>query len=179
MDKPKMNISDKEILKRRATKLAKKTNVETDQNEEQIFMLCFELASQTYCLDTSFIKEVLVLKDLTPIPNTPDFVIGVINVRGQILAVYNAKKIFNVKEIGIKDQNKVIILKDNDKDIEFGLLVDGILGNIKLSLHEIESIPDSLNETGKEYLKGITDNGIIVINTKGFIESPLLIIKQF
>ena len=101
MDNPNVNISAKEILKRRATKLAKKTNVETDQNEEQTFMLCFELASQTYCLDTSFIKEVLVLKDLTPIPNTPDFVIGVINVRGQILAVYNAKKIFNVKEIGI------------------------------------------------------------------------------
>ena len=178
MEDDALYISEQEILKQRAIKLSKLIKTEAGANEEHLFMLSFQLASQTYCVETKFIKEVLLLKDLTPIPNTPDFVYGVINVKGQITTVYNTKKIFNVKEIGMTDQNKVIILKDDDKEIEFGLLVDRIIGNISLSLQEIEDIPDNLNDTGKEYLKGITNDGIIVINTKVFIESPSLVISN-
>ncbi len=178
MDTTSTNLSEKEILKQRAKVLAK-LNIDTLlQNEEKSSLLCFQLADQTYCIDTEYIKEVLILKDLTMIPNTPEFILGVINVRGQILAIYNTKKLFKIKEIGITDQNKIIILKDNEKEIEFGILVDRIIGNINLSLHEIETIQDNLNEIGKEYLKGLTKEGYIVINTKAFIQSPALLVNS-
>lgn len=178
MQNKSINNNTHEILRQRALKLSRITNQQNEKNVEDQFMLCFQLASQTFCLDTDYIKEVLLLKDLTQIPNTPDYVLGVINVRGQIMAVYNTKKLFNVKEVGITDQNKVIILKDKVKDIEFGILVDRILGNINLSLRQIGTLPDNMNDLGKDYIKGITSNGLIVINTKNFIDSPSLIINN-
>ena len=89
-------------------------------------MLEFSLAYERYALETAFVREVYPLKEFTPLPCTPPFVLGIISVRGQILAVIDLKRFFNLPEKGLSDLNKVIILRRGG--LEVGLLADAVSG---------------------------------------------------
>jgi purine-binding chemotaxis protein CheW len=88
------------ILKARAQALAAEKKDETAQ-KEFIEIVVFRLASETYGIENSFIREVYPLKDYTPLPGTPPYVLGIVNVRGQIISIIDLKKLFNLPEKGL------------------------------------------------------------------------------
>jgi purine-binding chemotaxis protein CheW len=109
------------LLKKRAQALALQENDETGQ-QECIEIIVFRLAYETYGIETAFVREVYPLKDMTTLPGTPSFVMGIINVRGQIVSVVDLKKFFNLPEKGLGELNKVIIMCN--ERMEFGILAD-------------------------------------------------------
>ncbi|MBI2998359.1 MAG: chemotaxis protein CheW, partial [Deltaproteobacteria bacterium] len=96
----------------------------------------FFLASEKYGVESSYVREIYPLKELTPVPCTPSFVLGIINVRGQILSVIDIKKFFDLPEKGLTDLNKVLILR-NDR-MEFGILADAVLSVNRASINDIQ-----------------------------------------
>jgi purine-binding chemotaxis protein CheW len=115
----------KKILRARAKALAQEPK-EEKVNKERIEVVEFLLAHENYGIESVYIREVHPLKELTPLPCTPPFVLGIINVRGQILSVIDLKTFFALPTQELTNLNKVIIVH-NDK-IEFGLLADAIVG---------------------------------------------------
>ena len=111
----------KRILKSRAKDLARKTKNQM-QAEESIQVTEFMLAYEKYAVESSYVREVYPLSDLTPVPCTPAFVLGIINVRGRILSIIDIKKFFELPEKGLTDLNKIIIVQDDR--MEFGILAD-------------------------------------------------------
>ena len=107
----------KQLLKARARKLAQDNEKEKPAGES-IEVVEFLLAYETYGIESSYVREICPLKDLTPVPCTPPFVLGIINVRGEIVSVIDMKKFFDLPEKGLTDLNKVLVLK-NDR-MEFG-----------------------------------------------------------
>ena len=163
------------ILRDRAKALARETK--KDDSGEKIEFLEFLLAYERYGMESSFVREVYPLKDLTPVPCTPAHVLGIINVRGQILSVLDLKRFFDLPEKGLGDLNKVIILKGGA--MEFGVLADVILGVRTLPLSSLQQAMPTLTGIREEYLKGITaDRAVILDGSKILLDAKIVVNEQ-
>jgi purine-binding chemotaxis protein CheW len=171
-----LSAREKRILRFRAQELSRDDDRLIDSNTDSIFVVKFLLSGEIYGLEATFIKEVLLLKDLTVVPCTPDFILGVINIRGQIFTVINPKKILKLPEKGISEFTKVMIL--SFEDISFGIVADVILGNQYIPFREILSSPYVKDYDKRDYLIGATADGVIILNGKAFMNSPELVVNQ-
>jgi purine-binding chemotaxis protein CheW len=167
-------IQIQNILQERARNLS--SPVKEDTNPEQkVELIEFSLARERYGIASIFVREVCQLTQLTPIPCTPNFVAGIVNVRGEIISIIDIRKFFGLPESGITDLNKIIILQ-NAKMI-FGVLADYII-----EVHQIElsAIQPSSNISGirAEYLQGVTPDGIAVIDTMKLLTDKSVIINE-
>jgi len=136
----------------------------------------FLLAHEKYAIETRHIREVYSVTDLTPIPCTPPFVFGIINVRGEIVSVIDIKKFFDLPEKGITDLNKAIILQS--KDIEIGILVDAVLGVRNIFITELEGGLPTLTGIREEYLKGITKERQVILDAEKLLSDRRIIVDE-
>lgn len=168
-------VEKKNILKARAKILAREPEREK-KAEEYLEVVEFLLAYETYAIETAYIREVYPLKELTPLPCAPPFVLGIINVRGQILSVIDLKKFFGLPEKGLSDLNKVIILHKDE--MEFGILADKILGVRYIPISEIQPSLPTLSEIQAEYLKGVTKERVVVLETARILSDKKIIVHE-
>lgn len=151
----------KRIFKQRASALARETPKEVAAGA-QMEVVEFLLAQETYGVESSYVREIYPLKEITPVPCTPPFVLGIISVRGQMLSIIDIKKFFDLPEKGLTDLNKVIILYN--AEMEFGILADNILGVRTIELSGLQSSLPTLTGIREKYLKGVTKNRKIILD---------------
>lgn len=163
------------ILTARTKKFAVAPERKID-GEETIEVVEFVLAHEKYAVESEYVREIYPLHELTPIPCTPSFVLGIINVRGQILSVIDIKKFFDLPEKGLTDLNKVIIAH-TDK-MELGILADVIIGTRAIPLVEIQPPPPTLTGIHAEYLKGITGERLIVLDITKILSDDKIIVHE-
>ncbi|HUX39388.1 MAG TPA: chemotaxis protein CheW [Rectinemataceae bacterium] len=140
------------ILEKRARAAAKPP--EKPDGDEKIEFLAFSLAGERYAVETRFVRETCQLKDLTPIPCTPPYLAGAINLRGRILAIVDLRVFFELPIKGLTELNKIIVLKEGDK--EFGLLADSIDGVGRVARSDLQEDLAALAGMRESFLKGIT-----------------------
>jgi purine-binding chemotaxis protein CheW len=165
----------KQILKARAQELARETGRE-ETAVKPLEILEFLLAYETYGIELSYVCETVPLKDITPVPCTPPFVLGLINVRGRIVSVLDIKKFFDLPEKGLTDLNKVIIVRNNE--MEFGILVDVICGVRTIPPAELQPSLATLTGIREEYLKGVTSDSLVVLDGKKLLMDRGIIISE-
>ena len=163
------------ILKARARVLARETE-ESGAAREFLDIIEFNLAAETYGIESAFVREVYPLKNFTPLPGTPPFVLGIVNVRGQILSVIDLKKFFNLPGKGLGQLNKVIIIR-NDR-MEFGILADAVLDARPIPLETIQAVPSIVTGIGAEYLKGVTSGRMIILDAEKILCDEKIIVHQ-
>jgi len=163
------------ILQARAQAQAQDLEPER-QAGEYLEVLEFVLASENYALEISEIREVYPLKELTPLPCTPPFVLGIINVRGEILPVLDLKQFFDLPNKGLSDLNKVIILRRGG--LEVGLLADVITGVRSLAVSELQAPLPTLAGSSADYLKGVTKEALIVLDAAKILMDERIILHQ-
>ncbi len=159
-----MIITDQEtqsILKERAKNLAKEPKA-NEFNQQNLEIVEFKIAKERYGIETQYIEKVHYLDYLTPIPGVPAFMIGIINVHGQIIPVLDIKVFFNIENSGISDLSKAIIVRYQQSII--GILADEILGVIKIPSNEIQTKLPSLTGIRADYLKGITLSQTVILD---------------
>lgn len=171
-------MNDKEILRARAKALAREDgDAEGDAaREEQLQVIEFLLAYERYGIESSFIREVYPLRDYTPIPCTPPFVLGMINVRGQILSVLDIKRFFDLPQKGLTDLNKVLLVRAGD--MELGILADAVLEVRSLPLRTIQPAPATLTGIRAEYLRGVTADRLIVLDIAALLSDSRIIVDE-
>jgi purine-binding chemotaxis protein CheW len=163
------------ILQVRARTLAQEPEARAE-SENFLEVLEFSLAYERYALETSWVREVYPLKELTPLPCTPAFVLGIINVRGQILAVIDLKRFFNLPDQGLSDLNKVIILRR--RGLEVGLLADAVAGVRSIPWSALQASLPTLEGLSPDYLKGITPEALIILDAEKILTDPRLIVHE-
>ena len=114
-----------QILRARARALARRPERPPDA-ALMLDLLEFRLAQECYALENCYVLEVQPLKELTPLPCTPPFVRGIVNVRGRIVPVIDLKKFFDLPEQGVTDLHRIIFVRGHD--LELGLLADVVVG---------------------------------------------------
>lgn len=165
----------KKILKARARTLAREPK-KKEEAEEYIEVVEFLLAYEMYGIESSYVCEVYPLKEFTPLPCTAPFILGIINVRGQILSIIDIKKLFDLPEKGLTDLNKVIVVH-NDK-MELGVLADSILGLRSIPIKEIQPSLPTLTGIRADYLKGITKERLVVLDVEKILYDEKIIVHE-
>lgn len=163
------------ILKARAQKLAQPLEGQ-DAPSSALQVVEFLLAHESYAVETAFVKEVYPLKEITPVPCTPPFVLGIINVRGQIVTVIDIKRFFDLPDRGLTDLNKVLII--HARDMEVGFLADAIIGGRKLELHDLQASLPTLTGIRAEYLRGVTSGQLVVLDVEKILSDRRLVIDE-
>ena len=164
----------KRILKERAETLARET--EMKEEEDTIEVVEFLLANEHYAIESRFIREVYPLRDYTPLPGVPSFVLGLLNVRGRIISVVDLKKFFDMPEKGLSDLNKVIII--DDSSMEFGILADTILGVRNIVLRELVPSLPTLTGIREEFLLGVTRERLVLLDAARILTDKKIVVHD-
>jgi len=165
----------KQILHARAQALAR-TPPHAPAAETLLEVLEFHLAQERYAVETRYVQEVQPLKELTPLPCTPPFVLGIVNVRGRILPVLDLKKFFDLPEKGLTDLHRIILVRGND--LELGLLADVVVGVRSISAESLQPSLPTLTGVRSDYLKGVTAERLVVLDLARILADPKIIVHE-
>ena len=164
-----------QILRARAQALARPPETAPDEGAS-LEVLEFSLALERYAVETRFVREVHPLRDLTPLPCTPPFVLGIVNVRGRILPVLDIKKFFDLPDQGLTDLHRIILVHGND--LELGLLADAIVGTRTIPVDDLQPPLPTLTGIRDEYLKGVTAECLVVLDLDRILSDPEIIVHE-
>jgi purine-binding chemotaxis protein CheW len=162
------------VLQARARALAKAPAKPDDAKRFET--LVFSLAGETYGVETRHVREVCQLKDLTAMPCTPPFVAGVMNLRGQILAIVDLRQFFELPAKGLTELNRVIVLRDSDN--ELGLLADSIDGVRPVTASDLQESLPTLTGIREKFLKGITGQMLAVLDGRRLLADAGLKVNE-
>ena len=128
----------------------------TEAQEREIELLSFRLGSEEYALPVADVREVLKVVQATSVPNTPDYIPGIISHRGTMLPILDLCKRFRLAP-GVNDEkSRIVIVSIGDEEV--GLLVDRVTGVFRIFPDEIKPAPENI-EQGAEFLSGIARKG--------------------
>src|SRR3972149_4216610 len=165
----------KRILRERALALAAEPGAIQDL-DQSIEVVEFLLAHEHYAVASAFVREVYPLENLTPLPGTPAFVLGIVNLRGEIVSVIDLRKFFDLAQTGLPHLNQVIVLESGN--MVFGILADAILEVRRMPLAEIQ--PSLLTLTGirEKYLKGITPERTVILDAGKLLTDEDIVVQE-
>lgn len=165
----------KRILKARAQALARESG-KAEAGDEHIEVVEFVLAYERYAIETRYVREVYPLENLTPLPCTLAFVLGIINVRGEILSVIDLKRLFDLPEKGLTNLNKVVVLQSGN--MLFGVLGDSIIGVRRVRVADIQPSLPTLTGIREKYLKGVTPERTVILDAEKLLADEKIIVQE-
>ncbi len=172
---PKAETSAAEILHQRAMLLARRLEAGVDE-EQFLDAVLFQLAGETYAIALEFLQDVLPMTDITPVPCTPSFVAGIINVRGQILSVLDLKVLFELTSASRETGRNVLLLSNGE--MTFGVTVDRMYGVNPLPLSAMQASPATLTGFRGDYVQGVTADTTIVLDAGKMLADERLIVHE-
>lgn len=147
------------------TKLADDENLVDDENDEiqENQFLTFGIEKETYAIDLLNVMEIIRLIQITPIPETFNFIKGIINLRGKIIPVMDVRLRFNIAEKGYEDRTCIIVV--SIKGLEMGLIVDHVSEVLEIPEGQVDVMPSVSKTASQRFVRGIgkTDSGVKII----------------
>lgn len=165
---------EQKILRERAVALAR--TPPPAQSGTMLELLEFRLACERYALERRYVENVHPLRDLTPLPCTPAFILGLVNIRGRVLPVIDLKKFFALPEHGLTDLHRIILVRGHD--LEVGLLADVIVGMRAIAPESLQPPLPTLTGIRADYLRGIGDERLVVLDLQRILTDPRIIVNE-
>ena len=132
--------------------------------KDVVQVIVFNLGNERYGVDISQVREIIKPTQITRIPNAPDFVEGVINLRGQITTIINLRKRFGLEPKPIDNNTRIIVVEYNNAVI--GMMVDTVNEVKYLSTEDIEALPSIITAREEaKFLKGVgkLPDGLLIL----------------
>lgn len=165
----------KRILRKRAEALAKPVD-EARTPTEPLELLVLSLAGERYGIETVHIVEVVAVRDLTPVPCTPPFVLGVVNHRGRILPVLDLRRLFELAGQGIPEGGRVVAVEA--VGMAFGIFADAVAGTIRLGADEVAPPPVTLARDRQAFIRGVTGEMVAVLDLEALARDPRITVNE-
>jgi|Deesub1362B_J571_1020462.scaffolds.fasta_scaffold11005_2 purine-binding chemotaxis protein CheW len=124
-------------------------------------LVVFRVGKEEYGLDIQEVKEIIKMQEITEIPNAPEFIEGVINLRGQITPVMDMRRRLNAETEKIGKDTRIVIVETEGSNI--GIVVDSVTGVIHMSERDISPPPVGGEN---EFVKGVgkmKDNKLLIL----------------
>ncbi len=122
--------------------------------EKELQLVVFKIGNEEFGVPISEVREIVRLVPITPVPRTPAFIEGVVNLRGQILAVVDLARRLNLPASARSDKTRIIVIEVEDHTV--GMIVDEVTEVLRLSSDNIDRTPEIIStEVHQEYLQGV------------------------
>jgi purine-binding chemotaxis protein CheW len=143
---------------------------------ETLQVLAFLLGAESYGVELAHVREVFPLADLTELPGTPSFVLGIVNLRGKVLSVLDLRKFLDLPGGRRGDHDRVIVLAS--EAMEFGILCDVIVGAIEVPLSTLEPPLPTMTGLRRECLKGLTQDRMAILDAARLLSDGSIIVRE-
>ena len=141
------------------------TAVEGAVADQVIQLVTFRLKDETYGINVMQVQEVLRVTEIAPVPGAPGYVLGIINLRGNVVTVIDTRTRFGLPTGELDDASRIVIIESDEQVV--GILVDSVAEVVELRQTEIDSAPNIGNEESARYIQGVAsrdDNLLIVVD---------------
>lgn len=135
-----------------------------EEETKVIQLIVFNLGDEEYGADINQVREIIRTGTITPIPDSPDFIKGVSNVRGEIPVIIDLKARFFLPSSKRDVEDRHIVITEQEKSI-FGLLVDEVTEVLRIPEADIKLAPELVTRTDREYVNGVItlENRLIIL----------------
>ncbi len=116
-------------------------------------LVIFRIDKEDFGVEITQVREIIRPQEIFKIPNAPEFIEGLINLRGKVHTVYNLKKRFSMSDHTFDDNTKIIIV--SVQGLMVGFIVDEVNEIVRVDTEDIESTPPSIVSIDKKYITGI------------------------
>lgn len=122
----------------------------------------FKLDNETYGINVMQVQEVLRYTEIAPVPGAPAYVLGIINLRGNVVTVIDTRQRFGLNNTDITDNSRIVIIEADRQVV--GILVDSVAEVVYLRQSEIETAPNVGNDESAKFIQGVCNkNGELLI----------------
>lgn len=144
--------------------------VSTDENQNKF--LSFSIGNEEYGVEILKVREIIGVLDITPLPQTPDYVKGVINLRGKIIPVIELRRKFNMPSVEYTEETCIIVVEVQNPvtadNFQMGVVVDSVSEVRNISRSQIEPTPDFGSTLNTNYILGmgkvkVAENTLVLI----------------
>lgn len=130
---------------------------------DMIKHISFKLANETYALNAAKVNEVLRYTEITPVPGSAHFILGIINLRGNVVTVIDARRVFGMPDVEQTQSSRIIVV--DIQEFVVGVLVDRVAEVIDLNKTMIEIAPATSQDPSTKFITGLfnSDDQLIII----------------
>lgn len=118
-----------------------------------IQLVSFQLAQELYGIEITRVREIILISEITRIPQTPACVKGLINLRNNVIPVIDLRVLFSMPEGQQTDESRIMVLQTGNRTV--GIMVDAVCEVLRVKKDQIAPPPATVASLGKEYLTGI------------------------
>ena len=141
------------------------TSMEMEDGTDQY--LTFMLADEEYGVDILRVQEIRGWDSATAIPNAPEYVLGVVNLRGVVVPIFDLRKRFNLENAEFNEETVIVVVKvEHDKgERTVGMVVDAVSDVYNITAENINDAPEVGGSVNMEFIKGLAtiNNEMIIL----------------
>lgn len=130
--------------------------ITTQAMKEGTEVLVFYIEDVLYAIDIKYVVEIIGMQPITQVPKIPEYIKGVINIRGKVVPVMSVRKKFQLEEIEYTERTCIIVVELND--ISVGLIVDGVSEVLTVDSSEICHMMDYRKSNKNNYISNVIEN---------------------
>lgn len=123
--------------------------------DEVLQWVTFRLGEETYGINVMQVQEVLRYTEIAPVPGAPDYVLGIINLRGNVVTVIDTRARFGLEANEVTDNSRIVIIESEQQVV--GILVDSVAEVVYLKSSEIDSAPNVGTEESAKFIQGVSN----------------------
>ena len=126
-------------------------------------LVVFELANEQYGLDIASVESIIKMQPITRMPQTPDFIEGVSNLRGYVLPVIDLRKRFGLTAVENTKNTRIVVVYMGEAHV--GMIVDGVSQVLRISGEAVEPPPSMISTANAAFIKGIAkiDDQLVIL----------------
>ncbi|WP_019530376.1 chemotaxis protein CheW [Dasania marina] len=129
------------------------SNTAKNADDPILQWVTFRLDGETYGINVMQVQEVLRYTEIAPVPGAPAYVLGIINLRGNVVTVIDTRHRFGLTSSEVSEQTRIVIIESESHVV--GILVDAVAEVVYLRESEIETAPNVGNEESAKFIQGV------------------------
>jgi purine-binding chemotaxis protein CheW len=132
-------------------------------NDSVIQWVTFRLSDEIYGINVMQVQEVLRVSEIAPVPGAPHYVLGIINLRGNVVTVIDTRIRLGLATTEVTDSTRIVIIEGAKHVV--GILVDCVAEVVDLPMSEVESAPNVGNDESAKYIQGVAsrDDELLIL----------------
>jgi purine-binding chemotaxis protein CheW len=166
---------DLAAMERRTRELARMRPARV-QRAGRLELVTFTLTAESYAVETRYVHEIMPVKELTAVPHTPEFLLGVTNLRGEILPVFDLGRLLG---LGTRQHERTpLLIVLGETHPQFGFVAEAVEQVTTLEAPGLTSCAALFGSASHEIVRGVTANALIILDGRTLLADERLMIEQ-